>query len=82
MEGWGSRPSQPGGEGVSGQWLCRWIHLEQFLSYAPELNPVEGIWNYLKRLELKNRCCQRISTCTTNCDAKLKNVCDTRSVSF
>jgi transposase len=37
------------------------IGLEQFPSYAPELNPAEGIWNYLKRVELKNRCCQSIS---------------------
>jgi transposase len=25
--------------------------------YAPDLNPDEGIWNYLKRVELRNRCC-------------------------
>jgi transposase len=37
------------------------IHLEQFPSYAPELNPAEGIWSYLKRVELKNLCCQSIS---------------------
>jgi hypothetical protein len=37
------------------------IHLEQFPSYAPELNPAEGIWNYLKRVELKNLWCQSIS---------------------
>jgi transposase len=30
------------------------IHLEQFPGYAPELNPAEGIWNYLKGVELKN----------------------------
>ena len=37
------------------------IHLEQLPGYAPELNPAEGIWNYLKRIELKNLCCQSIS---------------------
>jgi transposase len=37
------------------------IHLEQPPGYAPELNPAEGIWNYLKRVELKNLCCQSIS---------------------
>jgi transposase len=37
------------------------IHLEQFPGYAPELNPAEGIWSYLKRVELKNLCCQSIS---------------------
>jgi transposase len=30
------------------------IHLEQLPAYAPELNPDEGIWNYSKRVELKN----------------------------
>ncbi len=34
------------------------IHLEQFPGYAPELNPDEGIWNYLKRVELRNVCCR------------------------
>ena len=37
------------------------IHLEQLPGYAPELNPAEGIWNYLKRVELKNLCCQSLS---------------------
>jgi transposase len=37
------------------------IHLEQLPGYAPELNPREGIWNYLKPVELKNLCCQSIS---------------------
>ena len=25
--------------------------------YAPDLNPDEGVWNYLKRVELANGCC-------------------------
>jgi transposase len=33
------------------------IWLERLPGYAPELNPVEGIWNYLKRRELGNVCC-------------------------
>jgi transposase len=33
------------------------IHLERLPSYAPELNPDEGIWRYLKRVELKNVVC-------------------------
>ena len=32
-------------------------HLEWLPAYAPELNPDEGIWNHLKRVELRNRCC-------------------------
>jgi transposase len=37
------------------------IHLEPFPGYAPELNPDEGVWNYLKRVELKNVGCQNLS---------------------
>ena len=37
------------------------IHLEQLPAYAPELNPDEGIWNYLKRVELKNLSCHDLS---------------------
>ena len=33
------------------------LWLESFPAYAPELNPDEGIWNYLKKVELKNPCC-------------------------
>ena len=33
------------------------LYLAQLPSYAPELNPDEGVWNYLKRVELKNLCC-------------------------
>src|SRR2546429_9984763 len=33
------------------------LHLEQLPGYALDLNPDEGIWNYLKRVELGNVCC-------------------------
>jgi transposase len=33
------------------------LHLEPLPGYAPDLNPDEGIWNYLKRVELGNVCC-------------------------
>lgn len=33
------------------------VRLEQFPSYAPDLNPQEGIWKHLKRVELGNVCC-------------------------
>ena len=33
------------------------LYLAQLPSYAPELNPDEGVWNYLKRVELRNLCC-------------------------
>ena len=37
------------------------ICLERLPSYAPELNPDEGIWNYLKRVELKNVVCRDLT---------------------
>lgn len=33
------------------------LQLYQLPGYAPDLNPDEGIWNYLKRVELGNVCC-------------------------
>lgn len=37
------------------------LHLERLPGDAPELNPQEGVWNLLKRRELKNLCCQSLS---------------------
>ena len=34
------------------------LHLERLPSYAPDLNPAEGLWHYLKHVELGN-CCFR-----------------------
>ena len=31
--------------------------MEQLPGYAPDLNPDEGVWNDLKRVELANVCC-------------------------
>jgi len=36
------------------------LQLEQLPGYAPDLNPDEGIWNYLKRVELANACCTNL----------------------
>ncbi len=33
------------------------LHLEQLPAYAPDLNPDEGVWNYVKRVESANVCC-------------------------
>jgi transposase len=37
------------------------IHLERLPGYAPDLNPDEGIWRYLKGIELRNVCCRDLS---------------------
>jgi transposase len=36
------------------------IQLERLPAYAPDLNPVEGIWRYLKHVELPNICCENL----------------------
>jgi transposase len=36
------------------QGASAWLRLEQLPGYAPELNPDEAVWNYLKRVELHN----------------------------
>jgi transposase len=38
------------------------VHLERLPGYAPELNPQEQVWNLLKRRELKNLCCQDLTS--------------------
>ena len=38
------------------------MHLEQLPAYAPKLNPDEGMWNYLKGVELANVCCSGLTT--------------------
>lgn len=39
---------------------ARRLHVERLPAYAPELNPIEGIWSHLKRIELRNLCCQSL----------------------
>ncbi len=37
------------------------LKLVRLPSYAPELNPVEGVWHYLKHVELLNVCCRTLA---------------------
>lgn len=43
------------------EWLAqgaaRRILVEQLPGYAPKLNPDEGVWRYLKRVEMRNLVC-------------------------
>ena len=34
----------------------QWLEVRRLPAYAPELNPVEGLWSNLKGRELANRC--------------------------
>jgi transposase len=37
------------------------LHLERLPAYAPEVNPTEGVWHYLKHVELKNVVCRTLT---------------------
>lgn len=36
------------------------IYFAQLPPYAPDLNPAEGVWGYLKYVEMKNLCCHTL----------------------
>ena len=42
------------------------LQLERLPGYAPDLNPDEGIWSYLTRVELGNVCCTDLSDLRTD----------------
>lgn len=44
------------------------IWLERLPGYAPDLNPDEGIWHYLKHVELRNVCCHNMADLRHNLD--------------
>ncbi|MBI4447057.1 MAG: transposase [Acidobacteria bacterium] len=54
--GWIAFSSQPHGERVCHGPARARLVLEFLPAYAPELNPVEYIWGYLKQKELPNLC--------------------------
>lgn len=37
------------------------VRLERLPSYAPELNPDEGVWKHLKHVEMANVCCGTVA---------------------
>ena len=45
---------------------ARRIHLEQLPGYAPELNPIEWVWSYLKVADLANLACDNLSALDTH----------------
>ena len=40
---------------------ARRLRLERLPGYAPDLNPDEGVWRHLKRVELRNVCCRDLA---------------------
>jgi transposase len=50
------------------------IWLERLPAYAPDLNPDEGIWHYLKHVELKNVCCKDLDHLGTQLTAAVERL--------
>jgi transposase len=60
---WDGAPShraQPGKD-LLAQGAAARLQLEALPAYAPDLNPDEGIWHYLKQVELRNVCCAHLA---------------------
>jgi transposase len=54
---------------------CRsWLRVERLPAYAPELNPVEGLWGNVKGTELANRCPDTIDEAMQAASAGLERV--------
>jgi transposase len=43
------------------QGAAKRLHLEPLPAYAPELNPDEWLWRYVKHVELRNLCCHSLA---------------------
>jgi transposase len=60
-------------------WLGRqrsWLVVEPLPAYAPELNPVEGLWANLKDLELANRPTTTLAEVADAATQGIQRVCD------
>ena len=44
-----------------------WLRVAPLPAYAPDLNPVEGLWSNLKGGELANLCAESLATATAEC---------------
>ena len=56
------------------------LQLEQLPGYAPELNPAEGLWRYLKRVDLRNVCCADLAALREHFRRAVKRLRQKRSV--
>ena len=67
-------PLQPGHDRLLGESQAKWLGVERLPAYAPELNPVEGLWANLKGTELANRCDLEIAQTVSAAQAAVQRV--------
>jgi hypothetical protein len=57
-------------------WLDRqrhWLVVERLPAYAPELNPVEGLWSWLKGSQLANLVCPTLQDVVTQAELGIQH---------
>jgi transposase len=57
-----------------------WLTAERLPAYAPELNPVEGLWANLKDLELANRPTTSLAEVADATDQGIQRICNSDSL--
>jgi transposase len=59
-----------------------WLQLEWLPAYAPDLNPIEGVWNNIKSREMANYCPDLLSAAAKRFRSGLNRVSHTRRLPF
>jgi putative transposase len=59
-----------------------WLTVERLPAYAPDLNPVEGLWGNLKGQELANRCVDELGEMVGAVRAGVRRVRRRRTLAF
>ena len=77
-------------DGLSAHWSYKmrahldtqrhWLTVERLPAYAPELNPVEGLWANLKGGELANFAGDTITQVADQAEQGIRRVCDSDSL--
>jgi transposase len=60
----------------------KWVREERLPGYAPELNPVESVWENVKGQELANLCAESLATAGAECRRGLNRVRRQESLLF
>jgi transposase len=68
-----------------GAWLRRqrhWLVVERLPGYAPDLNPVEGLWANLKGVELANLAADTVQEITTAAEGGIQRIRQTHHLAY
>jgi hypothetical protein len=66
-------------------WLATqtsWLTVERLPAYAPELNPVEGLWANLKGVELANFAGEELVEVADTAERGIRRVCDDQQLAW